>query len=99
MARRKHSPLQSLLDAPRVREAAQQLLDAVAEELAERELSPRAYDRAIRELEQLIDFAAGYQVNELVILTICYDFKARLRSYELLAEAFGLVPQHEEATA
>ena len=34
--------------------------------------------------------AAEYGVDELVIVTITHDFKARLRSYELLAEAFGL---------
>ncbi len=36
--------------------------------------------------------AAEYTVEELVILTICHDFAARRRSYELLAEAFGLQP-------
>jgi luciferase family oxidoreductase group 1 len=34
--------------------------------------------------------AEEYGVDELVIVTITHDFKARLRSYELLAEAFGL---------
>jgi len=34
--------------------------------------------------------AAEYDVDELVIVTITHDFKARLRSYELLAEAFEL---------
>jgi hypothetical protein len=29
-------------------------------------------------------------VDELIIVTIAHEFKARLRSYELLAEAFGL---------
>jgi hypothetical protein len=29
-------------------------------------------------------------VEEFVVLTITHDFAARLRSYELLAEAFGL---------
>ncbi len=52
MPRRKHSPLQSLLDSPRVREAAEALIDAVHEEMKERELAPRAYDKAIRELER-----------------------------------------------
>ena len=52
MPKRKHSPLQSLLDSPRVREAAEALVDAVSEELAERELAPRAYDKTIRELER-----------------------------------------------
>ncbi|WP_073110456.1 LLM class flavin-dependent oxidoreductase [Hymenobacter daecheongensis] len=34
--------------------------------------------------------AAAYGVEEVVAVTICYDFQDRLRSYELLAEAFGL---------
>jgi luciferase family oxidoreductase group 1 len=34
--------------------------------------------------------AAEYDVDELVVVTITHDPKARLRSYELLAEAFGL---------
>jgi hypothetical protein len=34
--------------------------------------------------------AETYGVDELVIVSICYEFAARLRSYELLAEAFGI---------
>jgi hypothetical protein len=34
--------------------------------------------------------AADYQADELIVVTITHDFKARMRSYELLAEAFGL---------
>ena len=34
--------------------------------------------------------AGEYGVDELVNVTITHDFKARLCSYELLAEAFGL---------
>jgi luciferase family oxidoreductase group 1 len=34
--------------------------------------------------------AGEYGVDELVVVTITHDPKARLRSYELLAEAFGL---------
>jgi len=36
--------------------------------------------------------AAAYGVQEIMAVTICHDFAARRRSYELLAEAFGLVP-------
>jgi 4-aminobutyrate aminotransferase-like enzyme len=53
MPRNKPSPLRSLLDAPRVREAAQALIQAVAEERAERALAPRAYDRSLRQLERM----------------------------------------------
>jgi len=31
-----------------------------------------------------------YGVDEVMVLTICHDFAARVRSYELIAEAFGL---------
>jgi 4-aminobutyrate aminotransferase / (S)-3-amino-2-methylpropionate transaminase / 5-aminovalerate transaminase len=50
MARRSKSPLESLLDAPAVREAAAALLAAVAEEAAGRVLSPEAYARTIERL-------------------------------------------------
>jgi alkanesulfonate monooxygenase SsuD/methylene tetrahydromethanopterin reductase-like flavin-dependent oxidoreductase (luciferase family) len=40
-------------------------------------------------LEQL---AAALQLDELMIVTIVHDHQARLRSYELLAEAFSLAP-------
>lgn len=37
--------------------------------------------------------AAEYGAEEVIVLTITYDFAARLRSYELLAGAFGLLPR------
>ena len=42
--------------------------------------------------DQLLALGRAYDVDEFVIVTICYDFAARLRSYELIAEAFGLQP-------
>jgi alkanesulfonate monooxygenase SsuD/methylene tetrahydromethanopterin reductase-like flavin-dependent oxidoreductase (luciferase family) len=39
---------------------------------------------------QLLDLADAYGVDELVVVTITHDFADRVRSYELLAEAFGL---------
>ena len=39
---------------------------------------------------QLTEIAARFGVGELVILTICHDPAARLRSYDLLAQAFEL---------
>ena len=32
----------------------------------------------------------AHDADELIVLTITHDFAARLRSYELVAEAFGL---------
>ena len=42
--------------------------------------------------DRLLALAESYGAVELVVVTITYDFKARLRSYQLLAEAFGLEP-------
>lgn len=36
--------------------------------------------------------AASYEVDEIMAVTICYDFAMRKRSYELLAGEFGLAP-------
>jgi luciferase family oxidoreductase group 1 len=47
--------------------------------------------------ERLLAMAAEYQADELIVVTITHDFKARMRSYELLAEAFDL-PDDKEAT-
>ncbi len=40
--------------------------------------------------EELELLAAAYGADEVIVVTITYDHGARLRSYELLAEAFGL---------
>jgi acetylornithine aminotransferase len=52
MPRCRSSPLKNLLDAPRVRQAAQALVEAVQEEVAQAALTPEAYQRALRELER-----------------------------------------------
>lgn len=44
-------------------------------------------DKVKAELERLAEL---YGVEELVVVTISHDFAARVRSYELLAEAFAL---------
>ena len=41
--------------------------------------------------ERLTALAAAHGADELVVVTITYDYASRLRSYELLAQAFGLV--------
>ncbi|WP_084315783.1 LLM class flavin-dependent oxidoreductase [Thalassobacillus devorans] len=40
--------------------------------------------------KKLEDLATGYGVNEIIINTIVHPFEERLRSYELLADEFGL---------
>jgi luciferase family oxidoreductase group 1 len=42
--------------------------------------------------ERLLALSSEYGVDELVVVTITHSPKARLRSYELLAEAFGIEP-------
>ena len=39
---------------------------------------------------ELLRLAETYGVDELMVLTVCHDPSARLRSYELLADAFDL---------
>jgi alkanesulfonate monooxygenase SsuD/methylene tetrahydromethanopterin reductase-like flavin-dependent oxidoreductase (luciferase family) len=46
-------------------------------------------DAVRAELERI---AAGYQAEEVIVVTITHDHGARVRSYELLAEVFGLTP-------
>ena len=40
---------------------------------------------------QLLALGETYGAGEFVVVSICYDFAARLRSYELLAQVFGLL--------
>ena len=42
---------------------------------------------------RLLELAALYGVDEMIVVSICYDFAARMRSYALLAEAFDLAPR------
>jgi luciferase family oxidoreductase group 1 len=39
---------------------------------------------------RLLEHADAYGADEIVVVTITHDVKARVRSYELLAEAFAL---------
>ncbi|MFQ5418416.1 MAG: hypothetical protein ACE5FL_15425, partial [Myxococcota bacterium] len=50
---KRSSPLRSLRESPRVREAARALLEAVAEEAGQRALRPTPYARALRRLARL----------------------------------------------
>ena len=80
--------------------------EAAAYEYSPQEEALRRYNRERcfwgtpdRVRDGLTDLAGTYGVDELVILTICPTFEARCRSYELLADAFGLdAVQPEHAT-
>jgi luciferase family oxidoreductase group 1 len=43
--------------------------------------------------DQLIDMASVLHIDELMVVTIVHDHHARMRSYQLLAEAFNLTPR------
>jgi luciferase family oxidoreductase group 1 len=43
--------------------------------------------------ERILDVAAEYGTTDVGIVTNVYSFAARVRSYELVAEAFGLTPR------
>ncbi|QDA61534.1 LLM class flavin-dependent oxidoreductase [Hymenobacter jejuensis] len=67
-------------------------------------LSPAEHDRLVYHRQRMVSgtpeqvkakltqLAAQYGVDEVVAVTITYDFADRLRSYELLAQAFELTP-------
>jgi luciferase family oxidoreductase group 1 len=55
---------------------------------------PRYHVGAPEELrDKLVDMASQLHVEELMIVTIVHDHRARMRSYELLAKAFELKPR------
>jgi luciferase family oxidoreductase group 1 len=47
----------------------------------------------------LEEVASRYGAEEVIVVTITYDHAVRLRSYELLADAFGLSPRTDLAAA
>ncbi len=79
---------------------------ALAFEYSEPELAYIEYSRprsAVGDPEQvkarLTSLAADFEVEDLVLVTITYDFPDRVRSYELIAEAFGLEPAVDAASS
>jgi alkanesulfonate monooxygenase SsuD/methylene tetrahydromethanopterin reductase-like flavin-dependent oxidoreductase (luciferase family) len=70
---------------------------------AERDYLEYAKGRSIygspeRVADKLAQLGEAFGVDEFVVVTITYDFNARVRSYELLAKAFG-IPAAEAAGA
>jgi luciferase family oxidoreductase group 1 len=57
---------------------------------------PRAFVGAPEQLrDRLIDMASQLGVEELMVVTVVHEHQARLRSHELLAQAFELKPPPE----
>jgi alkanesulfonate monooxygenase SsuD/methylene tetrahydromethanopterin reductase-like flavin-dependent oxidoreductase (luciferase family) len=42
--------------------------------------------------DTLVDIASVLHIDELMLVTVVHDHQARMRSHELLAEAFDLQP-------
>ncbi len=77
-------PLPSPEDA-----AARELTDLEEAKVAQHQAGTVVGDPAHVHAE-LTSLAAGFEVDELLVVTVCHDPAARLRSYELLSEAFAL---------
>ena len=43
--------------------------------------------------DRLLEMADALRIDELMVVTVVHDHRARMRSYELLAEAFNLAPR------
>lgn len=74
---------------------APEAVDAAPWTELERERSAQAGAKTVvgtpeRVRQRLLALAADFDVDELLVLTVCHDPAARLRSYELLAQAFEL---------
>ena len=84
---RPEGPKRGLLLSPE--EAAQAKLSEVdAAKMRQKREGILAGDPA-RVRKDLTELADAFGVEEVVVVTVCHDPKARLRSYELLAEAFS----------
>lgn len=70
--------------------AAAQALDPVARAKMAQERRRGVVGGPARVQAELVALAAAFEVDELLAVTICHDPAARLRSYELVADAFGL---------
>jgi alkanesulfonate monooxygenase SsuD/methylene tetrahydromethanopterin reductase-like flavin-dependent oxidoreductase (luciferase family) len=57
-----------------------------------RERARAVIGRPLAVKERLLALREQHQADELMVITITGDYGSRLRSYELLAEAFGLQP-------
>ena len=69
--------------------AARPLTDLEQSKVAQARAATVVGDRG-RVHAQLLALAESFEVDELLVVTVCHDPSARLRSYELLAESFGL---------
>lgn len=77
---------------PSVEEALSYPYSEQEREIIRRRQVPSVIGNPDQVREGLLSFAEEFDVDEIVVLTICYDFAARLRSYELVAQAFELEP-------
>ncbi|HEY0104791.1 MAG TPA: LLM class flavin-dependent oxidoreductase [Rhizomicrobium sp.] len=76
---------------PSPEEALAQPLDARDEKLLESAAKRSIVGTNEQVREGLMTLAEAHGADELAVVTITYDYASRLKSYELLAQAFGLV--------
>ena len=70
--------------------AATASLDAVARARLAQDRGRVVVGGPERAREELLSLAGAFDVDELLVVTVCHDPASRLRSYELLASAFAL---------
>jgi len=73
-----------------VEEALSRPLDAADRELIERERARAVIGTPESVKARLLELKEQFQADELIVITITGDYASRLRSYELLAQAFNL---------
>jgi len=66
------------------------LPEALTLQLGRRSYASGSPDRVAEQLSAIVD---DNDAEELMVVTICHDHEARVRSYELIAEAFGLAAE------
>jgi len=71
-------------------EAKAMLMTVQDREYVEYQRSRSIYGNPNQVKARLLALGEQYEVDEFVVVTITYDFAARVRSYALLAEAFGV---------
>lgn len=75
---------------PSADEAEQHIYTEMERQLADDIWSRTIWGTPDQVKEKIEAQTAAYGVEEAVIVTVCHSFEARMRSYELIAEAFGL---------
>src|SRR5262249_15754135 len=89
--------LSSRAGRPMALPSVEEALRILDQEMGSRDAAPRGrrliYGPPETVRHKILDVAAAYAAEEVMILTVVHDPAARRRSYALIADAFGLTPQ------